>query len=934
MTRIKGQGGSRRQRRFVLGSVFAAVALGVLVLAVGSAGAASIGTSKFEIDTDANLVVNTAGNIDWLAGGTGTALRAGVKTQNDAPTGSGDDSFGQGTSEDDPVPTPVQGSVPPNKSDLKSFGVFQENIDATHSYLHLFWSRVQDPKGTTNMDFEFNKSQTPSSNGITPVRTAGDLLIEYHIDNGGTAVTLSLREWTGSVWGVEKTLAGKAIGSINATAITAANAGALGALSARTFGEASLDLAALFPTGTCASFGSAYVKSRSSDSFTAEVKDYIKPEKVGVSNCGSILVKKVDQAGAALAGAEFTVTPGQTAGSTTATSSKMVEGATGVFCLDNLLLNKQYNVSETKVPTGYTGAADQKFTPTLAGTCADRLAADPPSPPDLTFTNTFNPKTPSLTTNAGNTVTLDPINGTDLFDVATLTGGSNATGTISFQLYLGADCAAANLVGTVGIKNGALVAGDGSYTSANIHVTKAGQYHWIANYSGDANNVKTLNTCNGANEDVKVIAPGILVDKTVDKPVVHSGDLVTYTIKVTNTGDSALTNVSVTDDKFPASCNKTIGTLAAGASSSYTCTATITADTTNTATATGTTETNTTVKDDDDAVVDVISPSIEVKKTTTTPAPTVGGTVKFNIKVTNTGDTTLSTIVITDANAPGCERNPLKDSADGLTGTAVTLAPQASANYDCELANVPITYTGNTAKACGTDKLNLEVCDDDTVPVTPVKAKPAVDTNAGAAITLGSGSLQDTATLSGGYQPTGKITFTLYGPNDATCANAIATSTATVTGNANYNSDPFTPTLAGTYRWIANYSGDVNNEATTNACNGANENVIVNPGPSKTATAQSFIPQDSVSVTGFANPGGSATFTLFKNDTCTGTPLYSQTVTLSGSAGATSNSGNPATNGYTATGSGTWYWKVTYSGDANNQPSESACKVETFSITN
>jgi hypothetical protein len=89
-----------------------------------------------------------------------------------------------------------------------------------------------------------------------------------------------------------------------------------------------------------------------------------------------------------------------------------------------------------------------------------------------------------------------------------------------------------------------------------------------------------------------------------------------------------------------------------------------------------------------------------------------------------------------------------------------------------------------------------------------------------------------------------------------------------------------------------------------------------------------------VTVTGFATPSGTATFTLYKNDTCTGSPLYSETVTLAGSAGATSNSGNPATGGYTATGSGTWYWKVTYSGDANNQPSESACKVETFSITN
>jgi hypothetical protein len=73
---------------------------------------------------------------------------------------------------------------------------------------------------------------------------------------------------------------------------------------------------------------------------------------------------------------------------------------------------------------------------------------------------------------------------------------------------------------------------------------------------------------------------------------------------------------------------------------------------------------------------------------------------------------------------------------------------------------------------------------------------------------------------------------------------------------------------------------------------------------------------------------------LFQNNTCSGPALYSETVTLANSAGKTTNSGNPATGGYTASGDGTWYWHVTYSGDANNQKSESACTVETFSIKN
>ena len=48
---------------------------------------------------------------DWLDG---TAMRSGVITPHDKPSGANDDSFGQGTSENDADPTIVSGSIPPN----------------------------------------------------------------------------------------------------------------------------------------------------------------------------------------------------------------------------------------------------------------------------------------------------------------------------------------------------------------------------------------------------------------------------------------------------------------------------------------------------------------------------------------------------------------------------------------------------------------------------------------------------------------------------------------------------------------------------------------------------------------------------------------------------------------------------------------------------
>ena len=59
----------------------------------------------------------------------------------------------------------------------------------------MFWRRVQEPNGTTNMDFEFNKSKDLSANGVTPVRTSGDVLIQYDLSQGGTSPTLCASRW-------------------------------------------------------------------------------------------------------------------------------------------------------------------------------------------------------------------------------------------------------------------------------------------------------------------------------------------------------------------------------------------------------------------------------------------------------------------------------------------------------------------------------------------------------------------------------------------------------------------------------------------------------------------------------------------------------------------------------------------------------------------
>src|SRR5262249_43520165 len=119
----------------------------------------------------------------------------------------------------------------------------------------------------------------------------------------------------------------------------------------------------------------------------------------------------------------------------------------------------------------------------------------------------------------------------------------------------------------------------------------------------------------------------------------------------------------------------------------------------------------------------------------------------------------------------------------------------------------------NSATVAGAEQDPTPDNNSATATTTVTKASPSIATQASAGVSLG-GSLFDTATLSGGVVPSGTITFRLYGPNDANCSGSpVSTSTASVVGNGSYISGSFTPTAVGTYRWVASYGGDANNNA-------------------------------------------------------------------------------------------------------------------------
>jgi hypothetical protein len=473
--------------------------------------------SAFEIDTNANLKVDATGPtntgcIDWLTGANvSDPLRPGVIAQPDLPSGQNDNSFVQGSKEDTANPTVEFGSIPPNKSDLSWFGIYTEQNPPTppDGNLELFWSRVQDPSGTTNMDFELNQKfcgpaptfTNCAGNHVTPVRTVDDILITYDLSRGGTQATISIRRWDGSKWGQPDPLDNtEARGTINTTAIsqsplvTAQNP--TGSLSPRTFGEAAVSFNALFGAGECGSFGSAYLKSRSSDSFTAALKDFVPPKRVDISNCPSALTTTATPN--ADADPTESVTLGDPISDTAHLNVPDGAGGTITFHLfsDDACANE---VTTGLTPVAVDGPGDYNsgdFTPDTADTYywTAEYSGDATTEGsetacgDANETSVVDKVQPGInTTLSAETVDV----GTAVHDSAALTGAtSNAGGTVTYTVYTNNTCTAgAQAAGTKTVANGIVP------DSNAITFNTAGDFYWQAVYSGDDNNLGATSLC-------------------------------------------------------------------------------------------------------------------------------------------------------------------------------------------------------------------------------------------------------------------------------------------------------------------------------------------------------------------------------------------------------------------------------------------------------
>lgn len=192
--------------------------------------------------------------------------------------------------------------------------------------------------------------------------------------------------------------------------------------------------------------------------------------------------------------------------------------------------------------------------------------------------------------------------------------------------------------------------------------------------------------------------------------------------------------------------------------------------------------------------------------------------------------------------------------------------------------------------------------------------------------------LNDSATLSGAVSSTGNIDFKLFDPSDATCSGAgVYSQPVPLTGNTAVTSPGYTSLVSGTYRWTADYAGDVNNNAASSGCQA--EPVALNKLDSSTVTTihnANHTPiltasigdtvHDSATVSGSGPvPTGNVHFTFFMNGVCEGQGSVAGTVALSGGVAHPSDP-------ETISAAGSYSFMAHYEGDSVYNPSEGACE--------
>ncbi|HEV7562194.1 MAG TPA: hypothetical protein VGO24_01715, partial [Solirubrobacterales bacterium] len=274
-----------------------------------------------------------------------------------------------------------------------------------------------------------------------------------------------------------------------------------------------------------------------------------------------------------------------------------------------------------------------------------------------------------------------------------------------------------------------------------------------------------------------------------------------------------------------------------------------------------------------------------------------------------------------------CSGAPLYTAAVDVTPGNGTYASGAFTPAQVGTYRWTASYSGDQINAA-----TATLCNAANSVSTVAQATPAIATKASAASLPIGTAVRDTATLGGGFQPGGTITFRLYGPGDANCSSQpVFTDTVPVSGNAAYASGGIAPAQPGQYFFTASYSGDAGNRATASLCNAAGAAVVVKKRTPSLSARVALRGTNRIAaratIAAAAAPKGKILFQIFgpDNSRCAGKPVFSERVTVHGG-------GSYQAGVFPARARGVYRLTVAYAGDAWNKPARSGCNKAGQSI--
>ncbi len=532
---------------------------------------------------------------------------------------------------------------------------------------------------------------------------------------------------------------------------------------------------------------------------------------------------------------------------------------------------------------------------------------------------TVNKATPSISTTLIAPTTI--LAGQSIQDSATLTGATfNAGGTVTYSLFNGGACGGGAIdTSTVTVTN-AVVPNSKAFT-----INVVGTYSMDATYSPDANNAAPAPAgCEGP-ITVNIATPMISTQLsattiTVLDSVTDSATLSGATSTATGTvdyklfaGGTCMGGAIATDlgkavvSGLPAGSRAFVFPGDIPSPGAYSFTAKYSGDANNMGPVTSACEPLT---------VNKASPSISTALTPPSPVDTVmtvkdTATISGAAMPTGVGTVTYKQFLgAVCSGAPADTDGPFAVVANGAQMISKSFGPFVAGAYSFNAVFTGDANNNGVTSAC--EPLNAQAITTLTTAIT----------NPGPIVA--GGTDQDSAVL-GSSTATAGGTVTYFVFAGAGCPGAaFDSSTSSVINHVPANSKVFEFDNVGMFSFMATYSGDTFNQASSSACEGP---LVVNKATPTLATLPSSgsimlgsSVTDTATLTG-ASPtaGGTVTFQLKNTGGCGGVLLDTDTKPIV-SAMATSKAFTPNA------GLGTYSFSVTYNGDANNNGVGPVCE--------